>query len=216
MSEVGARCPTCGASFATVPKRKRVCPSCRNPVLVKTDPNTGERSLMTTSQATQVEAENRARFEKFDSFHWLEKFGLPTDEYESARGEILVSVGFQISERQVLREFLKRKFESEKDAYEKQTFALCLAESLDSENLDFRPYLGFTIRRWLVQLHDHGFRRGVIVAAPGACQSCLRLDGTSFRIESKLDLAYFPGLDCTATLRGNVPGWCRCTVEPAD
>jgi DNA-directed RNA polymerase subunit RPC12/RpoP len=216
MDEKAPPCPTCGATLTSFPKQKRRCPNCHNPIFVKTHPESRAVTLATEAEAAGLAIEWKPIYEKLGSFRWLERFGLPISDYEAERGEILLEAGFSATEQEILLRFLTTRFEAEQDIPTRKTVALCLAEALDYANLDFRPYLGFAIRQNLIEIADSGFKKVLVFSAGDACRACKRLDARTFTVASRLTAAYFPGLDCTATLRGSVRGWCRCGVEPVD
>jgi len=70
-------CPYCGSTLKKVPQRKTLCPSCRNPIYVRSRPVDRKKMLVTQEQAGEIEEEwtieaeanelsdyDRERFEK--------------------------------------------------------------------------------------------------------------------------------------------------------
>jgi len=52
---VAVNCPYCGAELAKMPARKKRCPSCSQPIYVKSTPEDRTKRLMTASQAKAAE-----------------------------------------------------------------------------------------------------------------------------------------------------------------
>lgn len=55
MTALGNLCPYCGAAFNRPPQRKTKCKVCGNFVLVRTDPDSRQRLLVTEAHAQQIE-----------------------------------------------------------------------------------------------------------------------------------------------------------------
>jgi ribosomal protein L40E len=59
-------CPYCGSALKKVPKRKTLCPSCREPIYIRSRPSDRKKTLVTQEQADEIEEEWTIHYEAND------------------------------------------------------------------------------------------------------------------------------------------------------
>lgn len=193
-----------------VPKRKKACPACGQFIYVRRTPESTEKTLMTRAQADEVERRWSIYVSRSRCVSILSAFGL--GENELAMERLHGAHSDDVAATVVL---LRRITIGSDDLHQRMMAFHDLACIADKENKPFRGYLTQSVRYALLHHRSGRFASDrVEVRAGSSCPQCQAHDREVYSVDEALRLMPIPRADCTHTLLGSQPGFCRCMWLP--
>lgn len=204
-------CPYCGYDMIVMPQRKRKCPSCAQPVYIKSTPDNRDRRLMTKVQAIDAEEKWRLYHVRQKSLSSLFAFGLIEQDIDKER-----SLGAK-SDSEAVISLITRVANETQDLHKRKMALSQLAVYAEEEGKPFHEYLVEATICELWRYKQQGVKKVEILTAGAgnACPECEAHAGETFEIDEALRLMPLPCLTCKRTISGTRPGFCRCSYVPA-
>lgn len=202
--ELPAICPYCGEVLAQRPKRKKKCPACKNPIYVRTDPETGQK-ILTTEESAQV----------MDWLELLEDYRITKQDFLTQKRRISKKFGTEATDRDVIWSLFNDLVIQRAAAGDFRT-----AEHVYSDMATFRqeegkdPFhqLQQASRMELMDLTESGCTKVKTSTCndDDVCPSCRNLERQVFKIDDALEVMPLPNKNCTTDLEYGSRGRCRC------
>jgi len=203
--EPPATCPYCGKVLAQRPKRKKKCPACKNPIYVRTDPETGEK-ILTTEESAQV----------MDWLELLEHYGITKRDFLSQKRRLSKKFGTKAADRDVISSLFNDLIIRHARAADFRTAALIyrnMATFKEEEGKNPFQLLQQASRMELMDYKQSGCTKVEITTCNDnyVCPSCRKLAGKVFDINDALEALPIPNRECTTDLEYRSHGYCRCS-----
>jgi hypothetical protein len=207
-------CPYCSYRFDAFPKRKRICPECRNTILIWKVGS--ERQLVTEAQAISLEASEaeekalEAADARRGSFRrrWLrnlEEWGVTGPEFDRSRTK-------HSSDSDTIWAIfndLIAKHMKIGDLQSLSSIYYSMALFLDEEHKNPTKVARAAREMCLRELLKSGVVEQVEIAG-GSCEKCHRLNGQRMSIKQALESMPIPCVECEFILKNPARGFCRC------
>lgn len=203
-----AQCPYCNETLKKRPQRRTKCFSCGNYIYVKRSPDDTEKRLLTEEQAKEVEAKWAKYQAHQDYIRILSSFGFSEKDLEKEK-----HLSSEKSEKEIVFALLQKIANQDKDLHRRKMACYEMALILEKEDGDFKPFLEHAARNELLNYQRRGVNKVEVLSAGkgNSCETCGAQSGKRFAIEEALQVMPIPCRNCTTTLVGNKPGFCRCT-----
>lgn len=205
-------CPYCGYDLKIIPKRKKKCPSCAQPIYNKYTPDNRTKRLMTEKQAKDAEEQWDLHYIRYSSIRTLSVLGCGEIEIEKERAR-----GAK-NDHEAVRSIATRVSASSQDLHTLKMAFLILA---DCAAKDGKPFRHFTVEAHRCELHHYKLDGDVVKKVEiitstwdNVCVECKSNGGKIFDIDEALKLMPLPCLKCTCVGLGGQTGFCGCYYLP--
>jgi len=197
-------CPYCKVKLSTIPLHKTICPSCKEPIYIKGDVETGAKILVTKSEAKKIELDNKKiRLVTSDI-----RF---TKEYLFKRKNESKKAGFEISIGDVIWGLYNERVAKNIENYQEvHMLYYQMALFLNIEGKDFSNALHESKKWELMDFKRNGLIKNIKISTVSGCESCSQLSKRTFLLDDAIKLMPLPNKNCTYILDGGRPGFCRC------
>jgi hypothetical protein len=204
-------CPYCGHDLGAMPQRKKKCPSCAQPIYIKSTPGSRTKRLMTEVQALDAEEQWQQYNLRQKTISFLFPFGITEKDIEKE-----ITLGARSDSEAAISLLTRIKNETQDLHKRKMAFSL-LALYAEEEGRPFHNFLAEAARCELLRYKEQRVRKvEILTAGPGnACAECAAHAGKTYDIDDALRLMPLPCPTCTRTIAGTRPGFCRCGYVPA-
>lgn len=214
-------CPYCKKQLEKMPTRRRKCPHCKEEIVVRTSPLSGDKVLLKEDQVAQVEAVwTEYRVLK----KWIKKlnaeYGITTEQLIKKKSNLgqkfktdpnLSDVIWGIFNDQV-GEIAKA---NTVDYHSFKMLHFNQAMFLYETKKPFYNMLYQSSRIGLLLHQQNGVKKVKILAADNSCDVCREMNGKQFTVKNALEDMPIPHKGCEFTLDGETKGWCRCVYVPS-
>lgn len=198
-----ANCPHCGHTFEKMPSRKRKCPTCGESVIVKKDPATEQKILMTEKQASAADV---AWKQIYFVRRWARRLEITESEVHSRHAKMAPGT----SPRDALWSIMNERSQGASDHTESKMALFEMGLFLHEEGRDNLKVMQEAARAQLREIRSVGIRDEVKIFSEGGCDTCRALDGTVLTIEQALKTMPIPCPECVHDVNDSGRGWCRC------
>ncbi|MBN1319451.1 MAG: hypothetical protein JXA87_01285 [Thermoleophilia bacterium] len=204
-----------------MPKSKRKCPACKEPIVPRTLPD-GTRALLTPQQADDLAREKHELAEERLLVKRLNAYGVGDQERREVEAELREQWGVVPSRRDVAWAAANRKVAqagADGDFARLSSLYWHMAMQLYEEGRDhfelsrLSKKYGLLAMQNKVHPFDHLGLRFKLVVIP-ACPESHAYRGRQYSIEEALDEMPIPRPDCSyhyLSGREGSPGWCVCS-----
>lgn len=208
-------CPHCKGKLEKVPQRKKKCPLCGKPMLVRRYPDTNQRLLVTEGEAKEIDNLWHKRYEKEKWMDDLQQYGIGEKDYKKHQVKLAKAWGKEPNQRDVLWSIFNTLLVGRRDLQEMAGIYSSMASFLDEEGKDFSEVLEEHHRTVLQDLKQHGFTKVIIKYSGGGlmgCDACKAQDGKTYLIDDALREMPLPCKSCSYIMGGK-SGFCRCFYQ---
>lgn len=210
-------CPYCGVILDPFPKRSRKCPNCREPIVLRTEPTSKTKLLLTKSEADEFDRAKKARSLRNRVLANLEEFGLNEGHYTKTEKRLTKEFGRSPSAGDVFWRLANERIERlgrnpEKNAHDLKRCYWSMGLHLLHEGRSREAVQNQQreSHRWaLIEDHTNWRNYGShnewipIVDTSFCCETCGGLNGVEYTYEEALAKMPLPQADCEED-------WCLC------
>ncbi len=208
-------CPNCGVIFSPAPKRKKVCPACKQEVFVRTKQQLFNSDLLLEEDALAA-----------DFYEQLMFLGATLDDYKKMGAVLAAKWGFKPKSYDVVwgvsNQLVTRPVGS--DVYDKVSAMLYNAKSVGFAQALYQANRGKdpssykrSVNNYDVQLAQHSGLplKGFTIETQGCCNECSKYQGKVYTAEKLKSQPLLPLKDCTSKLKPTDKfSWCLCMYSP--
>lgn len=201
-------CPYCTRLLVRVPKRKALCPFCKNAICVRMKQDFFPES-------------NLFKEEDARAIDWLEKLEVTRTAFESHRNYLSVQFGKTAKVSDVVWRIMNDSVTRVADKNKLGLIYWQMSRFLYEEGKDHLK-VAREARKLLLAHWQEAANQGlikwdriqlqVITCGPASCEECRKLDKALFTFKQVLEVMPLPVRDCSHDpVKPGLPGWCRCT-----
>lgn len=210
-------CPYCWISLNEFPQRKKKCKNCWNSIFIRKSPWTNNQILTTEENAIKIDKEwNKIHFKS----KWIASISEFTEfteiDYEKER-DLLNDKFWEVpNDSDIIWSIFNKILLKTGDSQVLKGIYYKMAIFLDEEGKDPFKMLQQVSKMNLVILKNSWVVSTVEILTCGnnSCESCEKLGGKVFNIDTALIELPIPCKTCTNKLHSNKYGFCRCTYIP--
>lgn len=206
-------CPYCGFDLVTLPKRKRKCPSCSQPVYIKYTPGNRTKRLMTQQEADESEKQWESHGNRQLLLSHVSPLGYVESDIEAT-----IAQGAE-NDREAVQMLARKATRTSNDINQIKFGNLILALYAAQDDKPFRHYLTQARRRDLLSYKMADVVKKIEICNANArdiCPVCQENAGKVYDLEDALRILPLPCEGCTCRAFKQ-RGYCDCwyaTVLP--
>jgi len=197
-----AACPYCGVILNKIPKRKTKCPECKEYIYVRSKQTLFSSHFLTKEDAVAV-----------DAMRELAGFGIDKNHYSRKKANLSKKFGQEPNSQDVIWGLYNNLISKVQDYNEASMIYYSMALFLNKLG---KPY--FSVLKQSRKAELKGINKRIIKAvriqnSGDSCEACKTIDAKIFTVEQALKEMPLPCKECTYSLQGGKPGFCRCYYE---
>ena len=204
-------CPSCGYDLEVIPKRKKKCPSCGQPIYIKGTPDNRTKRLMTEKQAKDAEEQWDLYNTRQSSISTVCLLGCDESDIEKERAH-----GAK-NDHEAVRSIATRVSASSQDLHTLKMAFLILANCAAEAGKPFRHFIVEAHRCELRHYKLTGVVKKVEIVISkqrDICIECQSNNGKIYDIDEALQVMPLPCPKCTCVGVGGEVGFCGCYYLP--
>lgn len=208
-------CPFCGTVFSPAPKRKKVCPECKNEVFVRTTQEIFDSDLLSKEDTLAA-----------DFYSDLMYQGATLEDYKKMEAALQAKWGFKPKSYDIVWGVSNRLITKPiaSDVYDKSTEILQRAKMIGLSQALFQAKRGKdpagykqTVNNYDIQMAQRSGLplKSISIQAHGCCDECEKYNGKEYSPQQLKQTPILPIKTCTNKLNPTDKfAWCICWYSP--